>query len=114
MPETDVNALAQQLTDHLRDCYAVRLETKDELKAIKNELSAFRALPGKALRWAATIVGGAVLTIVTQNFFLHQDTAQAARQAATNANVAAAAAQQIPAKTAAAVAARLETTQAQP
>jgi hypothetical protein len=113
MPDTDVSALAQQLTDHLKDCYRVRDETNATLKGISDEITTFKALPGKALRWAAGIVGTAVLTILTQNFFLHQDTQhaaqQAAQQATSAASTAAADAQTIPAKTADAVAAKLET-----
>ena len=44
----------------------------------------------KAMRWFGGILVVAVVTILTQNFFLHQDTAQKADVAARQATAAAA------------------------
>lgn len=103
----DVESLAVELRDHVIKCEAANIKTANALESLSHDVQAFKELPGKAVRWIALTIAGAVMSILVQNFWLHQETARKTDAAANEATQAAAAVQQIPQKTADAVSARL-------
>lgn len=102
-----LDTIAQRLDDHLENCAKASSDTSLALKELSAEVAQIKELPVKALRWVAGIVLTAVLTLLTQNFFLHQETAKKADVAAAQASSAASAVQKIPQQTAEAVSATL-------
>ena len=102
-----LDTIAQRLDDHLENCAKATADTSLALKELSAEVAEIKQLPVKALRWVAGIVLTAVLTLLTQNFFLHQETAKKADVAAAQASSAASAVQKIPQQTAEAVSATL-------
>lgn len=99
------------IADHLKECVEERAETRDAvvklsrsqadlgaslndfgggMKAIASEIEAFKKLPMKAVRWLGAIVVGAVVTVLVQNFMLHEDTSHKVDSATSEASQAAA------------------------
>jgi hypothetical protein len=64
-------------------------ELATAVTAVKTEITEFKALPMKAVRWLGGIVIIAAVTLLTQNFILHQESTAKATQAASEATVAA-------------------------
>lgn len=106
-----MDTIAARLEDHLENCAKATADTSLALKQLSAEIAEIKQLPVKALRWVAGIVLTAVLTLLTQNFFLHQETAKKADVAAQQASSAASAVQKIPEQTAAAVSATFKVEQ---
>lgn len=91
-----VEALARTLREHVTECSDVRRENTramqtlaDAVKGVQTEISAFKALPMKAVRWLGGIVVAAAVTLLVQNFMLHQESTAKAQQAALEATQAA-------------------------
>ena len=95
MSEISVASLAERLDrmagvvdTHLRECGEANRAQTAFLSNIADRLQSIETLPMKAIKWIAGIVGTAVITLVVQNFYLHEQTAQTARIAAVQATEA--------------------------
>lgn len=96
MPETiSVASLAERLErmagvvdTHLRECGDANRAQSALLASIANRLESIETLPMKGVKWIAGIVGTAVITLVVQNFYLHERTEQTAHAAAVQASEA--------------------------
>jgi predicted DNA repair protein MutK len=64
-------------------------ELTEAVSAVRAEIAGFKALPMKAVRWLGGIIVMAAVTLLTQNFILHQESTAKAAQAASAATVAA-------------------------
>ena len=84
-----VDGLSGRLDTHLQECKTSNEATAEVLKLLVRKVENIEQLPIKVVRWLAGIVVAAVVTLLTQNYILHQDTSQKATQAAASANHAA-------------------------
>ena len=78
-----------QLDAHLSECSTANIATATALKTIADKIESFERLPMKAVRWLGGIVLAAAITLLVQNFMLHQDTSDKAQAAVVAANQAA-------------------------
>lgn len=92
-----VASLAQQLHAHITKCEAGQVRVEEQLTSVSKdvavvveEVRAIKQLPGQAIKWLVATIATAALTILTQNFILHNETARVAKSAANAAASAAA------------------------
>lgn len=78
--------VSTQLDGHLRECAAANIIAADALRRVADKMDKFEKLPSRALMWFVGVVGAAAITILTQNFVLHGETAAKAAQAASEAS----------------------------
>lgn len=81
--------VSTQLDGHLRECASANIVAAEALKRVADKMDRFEKLPVQALMWFVGVVGAAAITILTQNFVLHGETAAKANQAAAEATVTA-------------------------
>jgi len=90
MPEgLTLESVSHELTRHVDTCEAQGIANAKVLESIAHRIEAIEKLPMMAVRYLGGIVVTAALTLLTQNFLLHQSTEKAAQTAATAANTAA-------------------------
>ena len=85
----DVDTLAESLAKHLSDYRTERLQTTEALKQINDQITEFKALPMKAVTYLGGIVVTAAVTLMVQNYFLHEQTQQSSQAAQVQAHAAA-------------------------
>lgn len=77
--------MSARLERHLEDCYSVRTKTDATLTRLEGKLDAITQLPMRTLKWVGGLVIGAAVTMLVQNFMLHQETSQTTTQAVKEA-----------------------------
>ena len=90
-----VTSLSQRLDAHLIKCEASNDRVEVKLEKLTDKLEAIEKLPGQVFRWLGLTIAGAAVSILAQNFLFHGESVQVARQAAANAQQAAAVGNQV-------------------
>lgn len=62
----------------------------DRLDRLERKIDAITQLPMQTLKWVGGLVVGAAITVLVQNFILHEQTTQTTQQAVTQAVTASA------------------------
>lgn len=84
----DVATVSARLEAHLQSCEAANIVAANALQRLADKVEGFEKLPARGLAWFIGVIAVASITILGQNFFLHQDTTAKAAQAATAATQA--------------------------